>query len=379
MLGVAVVNVHPFANGLDNGNYNWNLAFPWFDRAAEYFVNLVFSHRSYPLLAFLLGVGLTLQASRWETVANARWHIVRRYCALLVIGVVHGVLLWPGEVLSAYALIVLILCLSGIVWTERRLRVAMGCALAICSVLTFTWLLSGLFGVSSTTSARACTPIPYVESSFAQTNWLMMIKVRAGEFLTLGLLAQILVPTVWAQIFIGIWAARREGFWQHLRAPSWHATWMQWLLATFCLGVMLEAYYGPRGGWMAEACPYISQAFFFEVAADLTSLVWPLIALTFWAQCAQRIYFGRIRQRLIAVGRAPVTMFIGQSLCFTVLFSNTLLGLHQHLGRLGTFSLAVMVYLTLAAWLDQCYHQRGRVAPGELLWRYLSGRSNTAK
>jgi uncharacterized protein len=374
MLGVAVVNVHAFANGLENGNYAWEAARIWYDRSAEFFVNIVFSHRSYPVLAFLLGIGLTLQISRADGVSDARARIVRRYLALLIIGVAHGILLWPGDVLAAYALIVLTLCSGGVTWTNRRLLTLAACVLLISILLLLSYVIGVMFvgddgrcGLGSTTAA-----------SFAQTSWRAALTMRAREYLQWGMLVQMFLPSIWAPVILGIWAARQDWFWQHLRSPSWRSAWMQWILAGFVIGVLLEAYAGPRGGWFAANCGGLPSALF-QVGSDLTTFLWPPIVLTLWAEVARGMHSGPIRQRLIAVGRAPISMFIGQSICFTVIFSNAFLGLHKHLGRFGTFALAVLVYLTVAAWIDQHYIQRGRIAPGERLWRRLSGTPNTAQ
>jgi uncharacterized membrane protein YeiB len=63
LLGVALVNVHAVARGWQS-HYALNLASHWGDVFAEYFVGVFFSHRSFPMLAFLFGAGIAMQWSR---------------------------------------------------------------------------------------------------------------------------------------------------------------------------------------------------------------------------------------------------------------------------------------------------------------------------
>ena len=71
-----------------------DLAHTAVDVVAEYAVAMLFIHRCYPLLAFLFGVGLAWQ---WQQLAERKVRRLRpRLWALLLIGVCHGLLLWPA-------------------------------------------------------------------------------------------------------------------------------------------------------------------------------------------------------------------------------------------------------------------------------------------
>ena len=121
LLGVALVNVHAFAV-IWAGNYALDLAANAGDVVAEYLVAVGFSHRSYPVLAFLFGAGLAMQ---WRHLPADRRHprdLRPRLWALLVMGVLHGLLLWPGEVLSSYAIVGVIAV--SLVDAEDRKRLA---------------------------------------------------------------------------------------------------------------------------------------------------------------------------------------------------------------------------------------------------------------
>src|SRR5580765_233271 len=75
------------------------------DEAASWFLWLFAEDKFYPLLSFLFGVGFSIQLAQSDSRANDFLAVYRRrLLALLLIGLVHGFLLWPGDILVRYAL-----------------------------------------------------------------------------------------------------------------------------------------------------------------------------------------------------------------------------------------------------------------------------------
>src|SRR5215831_2273328 len=71
---------------------------------------LLLESRFYSLLAFLFGIGFAIQLTRAESRGvDVRAMFCRRMAALLGIGIVHGMLIWRGDILTAYALVGLLL------------------------------------------------------------------------------------------------------------------------------------------------------------------------------------------------------------------------------------------------------------------------------
>src|SRR5215475_8976955 len=73
--------------------------------AASWFLWLFAEDKFYPLLSFLFGLGFSIQLAR---LASPSAHFlslyIRRLLVLLLIGLVHGLLVWPGDILVTYAL-----------------------------------------------------------------------------------------------------------------------------------------------------------------------------------------------------------------------------------------------------------------------------------
>ncbi|MDG5806687.1 DUF418 domain-containing protein [Streptomyces ossamyceticus] len=110
LFGILVVNLAFFASG-----YPFHLvADPahgsWLDDSAEFVVRLLFEMKFYLLFSFLFGYSFTLQLAAAERAgANFTTRFVRRLGGLFVLGGLHAVLLFHGDILTTYALLGLVL------------------------------------------------------------------------------------------------------------------------------------------------------------------------------------------------------------------------------------------------------------------------------
>ena len=136
MLGVALVNIHAFA-ATWSSLYGLDMARSVADVIAEVVNAMLFTHRSYPVLSFLFGAGLALQWSHLPEIARRPQQLRGRMWALLAIGVTHGLLLWPGDVLTTYAVVGLLIV--GLLNFDNR--VTLGVAVIVYT-LTFALYLS---------------------------------------------------------------------------------------------------------------------------------------------------------------------------------------------------------------------------------------------
>ena len=106
VFGILLVNIWGFAWGTLSLRYGTLPApAPWLDQAAIFLVAAFAEFKFYLIFAFLFGAGFALhtrslrqQLGGWPAAQGA---YKRRLRWLLLIGLLHGLLVWSGDVLSS--------------------------------------------------------------------------------------------------------------------------------------------------------------------------------------------------------------------------------------------------------------------------------------
>ena len=361
LLGVALVNVHAFA-AVWSSQYGLDLATSRADVVAEYAVAILFSHRSYPVLAFLFGVGLAWQ---WQRLPEGRPRpnaLRPRLWALLIIGGVHGLLLWPGDVLTTYAVMGLLL----VTLLKRSDGAILRFALGVYGLTSLLYVVLGAWMI-------AAPGVPFAAdrtaASFAATTWAGALAHHPGEYWQRGL-PQLLVSDFWAHTLLGLWAGRSGALLRFLMAPLARKPVVVIGAGLLVAGSLIELIAARHGGWNALS--------FNDVGSGLMTLaVLPATVGGLWlwltvaAIWSQRVD-STLKSLVIAAGRAPLTQFIGQSLVFALLFNKSFVGLYGELGRAAYSLIAIATYVLLCgfirAWLGSG-HAHG---PMEIVWRRLT-------
>ncbi len=104
LFGIVIVNVMGFAWPMEQG-YSDALLTPA-DRVADLAMSGLFLAKSYPLFSMMFGAGLAYQlasAQRRGVAAGPRYF--RRMLGLMVLGILHFVFFWMGDILMTYAVL----------------------------------------------------------------------------------------------------------------------------------------------------------------------------------------------------------------------------------------------------------------------------------
>lgn len=360
MLGVALVNVHAFA-ATWGSVYGLDLARTAWDVFAEYAIAISCTHRSYPVLAFLFGAGLALQWQRLPEHDRVPQRLHARLWALLAIGVGHGLMLWPGDILAAYAVVGLIV-VSALRVSTRSLLWWVGSLYGML-LLGYIALGVGLMASGDAVDAVRDSPASFAASSFAEA-----FRRRQSEFLERGL-AQLAVPDIWLHVLLGLWAGQTgalQRFIAYPRAGRWP------LIASivlFAAGTAIEIVGAQYGGWSSAKIDGFGEGLMAigVLPASVGAIGCLLAVAAFWADRQ-----GRVASFVVAAGRTPLTQFIGQSVIFALLFNHSMIGWYGELGRAAMSLIAIATYVLLCgfsrAWLVSG-HVHG---PMEMLWRRLT-------
>jgi uncharacterized protein len=298
--------------------------------------------KAYPVLAFLFGMGLALALRgarrRGASVPSALAQARRRLGLLLLLGVLHGLLLYFGDILTAYALCGL--TLMGALhepWQRlrKRIRRAWGWALFANLVLLALVALAVAAGMDLNEGAEERFALSRTVSEFLALNASAYLLMQVGSLL-------FALPLLRLCMLLGLAAARLRWF-SAARFATARLAWMRRLIWPAVLAngfyaglVVLERSSGAWGrlGWSDGLAPWIG---------PLGGAAWVL-----WL--VQRWQSGGLRplQALQPLGQRTLSLYVGHSLLCVVLFSG--IGLQLHLGTVGLLFWALGLW-TSALWL----------------------------
>lgn len=374
LLGVFLVNMLFFATPMD---LHFLRPFaehphPWLIRAVACLVQ----GKSYTLFSFLFGLGFALQMERLEARGDdGPRRFRRRLLVLLGLGLVHGVLIWAGDILAVYAVLGFLL----LPFRGREHRTVLRWAFGLLGALTFAFLLLGLLflaysrmdpagaakaalaqrteletGIRASLQAYAHGPFPAL---FRQR----LLDLGHNYGLTLALSGHLL-----GMFLLGLWTGRRGVF----RDPAAHAPLLGWLSTWgLALGLLMNGLYTwlMGGGMPGPLNPLglLAMALYLPGSSLLCLAYGAVIlrSLTRWP--------GSWVRHLAAPGRMALTCYLLHAVVFTLVFNAYGLGLYGQVDLPRALFMALGLWLLLiplcGAWL-----RHFRLGPAEWLWRSLT-------
>jgi len=354
------------------------------DRALQWIQNNLIEERFYTLLILLFGVGFGIQLTRATAAGrDLRATYYRRAGALLAIGIVHGTLVWRGDILTMYALAAFALVMFRTA-TPRQVLVA----------VLVLWFLGPLLVREAMQVAGLRVMLPgnagETVQVYAHGNWWAIEQARVRGFLQwfgrwgLGTYVNVL-----AAFLLGLWTVKTGWLRRIFGEPR---ITRRLLLVALILGLIGYARWAwgdalwPRAqtpASLAPAFPYpnfqremLRQTVFRIFTWDVlgSSLVYACLLLLWW----QRPSGQRALRPLAATGRMALTTYLTQSVVCTLLFYSYGLGWYGSVSYTGMLLITLVLFaLQMAAsswWLAR--HEYG---PMERLWRRLTYGSDPSR
>jgi uncharacterized protein len=344
------------------------------DTAVQFAIGWLASGKFLSSLAILFGIGAAMIAARAHAAGESpRPLLARRYAWLMLFGLAHMLLLYPGDILFIYGLTGTIL----LAFVNLRLRTIVTAAAALLAFYSLTGVRYARLYAYSVSAAVDEGGEPSIDplnelrgrsiETFGQGSYADIVSVHAEHALTLQGYQVAALPWILALFMIG-YAVGRSGFLTELRARRGVLR----LLAIVGIGAGLAANIavgvgGPLGAYAGTIDPHAIETL---VAATLgQALGAPLLAIGYL--CALTLYClarGPIRP-LAAVGRMALTAYLLQS----ALALSVIAGLRLYDNLTTVSSLLVVagiwaVLLVLCPW----WLRHFQFGPVEWLWRSLS-------
>ncbi|NYF16649.1 uncharacterized protein HDC37_001474 [Microbacterium sp. AK009] len=332
LAGIVVVNA-PFLAVSNDGLYG-DLSSP-LDQIAAFLVVMLAQGKFYLLFAFLFGYSAHLMMpaarDRSEDFRRQRTRFLRRLLGLFVLGAIHAVFIFIGDILMGYAVIGLALVLL----ISRSSRAILIAAICVCSAGLI--ILSALMAFASS-SAPATGGFVGDASALDAALRGGFLEGAAGRLQALpdALAFQAIVnlPLALGMFLLGLVAARAGILATPERFPR---LWRRLKIAAVTLGV-------PGGivaGWLvvfgdgSELTATASIAIGFGTA--------PALAAGYLAVAASAS--SRVLSLAAPAGRMSLTGYLGESVVFAAIFCGWGLGLF------GEVPVWAAVLIGLAVWV----------------------------
>ena len=354
LLGIAIVNIQYFSISTFNGAESLDLTKPE-NGSVAFIVWALFQAKFYLLFAFLFGYSAhyVIQSEK-----SNRRRFVGRNIGLLLIGAIHFSFFFHGDILFLYGALGLLL-LAYYFRKEKTLKVWIW-IIYILTTLMFVAisafaLLGEFFLASKGKTLPADEYVDVLDVALRNGNFFEAAAARVELWLIFapqGLLLQ--GPLVLAAFMLGVLVARRGGLAENL-SPKLMKNYAIWGL-TLGLGFQLVGAYLLLASSSSESYGlslYLAGLTLNVMTAPLMSagLVGGLWLLS------QRFKF----TTLSAAGRHSLSIYLGQSLVFSTLFSAWGFGLFEQISLLGVVLIATATWLGLAvlAELNLKFRSRG--------------------
>jgi len=340
LFGIAVVNVvgfaQPFTSGFHNGGLDTSA-----DQVAHGAVSLLFLMKSYPLFSMMFGAGLSYQLLSAERAGrDFAPRYFRRMTALIVLGILHFIFFWIGDILLTYGLLgCLLFALRG---ASVKVLVRTGIVLiALNTVLLLSF--AGLIWAGETYAPEVMAGAGYAEmdaealAAFGQGNFWDAALYRL-ELLPFVLPSVILQQgiSVFGFFCFGL-AAVKAGVIDQPRAPIWKLSRRVFLpigLAGSALGAWI----------LLNASSSVDSAYVFGSSVIMAFSAFSALGYAGLIAAVSGSAAGPIRRFFANAGSASLTAYLLQSVIFSLVF--TAYGFDQF-GRMGAAE-AILVAAAVA-------------------------------
>ncbi len=376
LLGILLMNIEAFAGPMMEALTGLNPALTGADRVADAAIYLLVQGKFYTLFSLLFGMGFAVMSQRAEA-RGQDFAVVylRRSGVLLLIGVIHAVLIWSGDILITYAL------LSFFLLAFRHLPPKWLPWLAIAAYLVPSGLMLALGALGSAMQldpgaaqnwnaemARMASQMAALneaqQQAYGAGTYLQAVAQRAADtgFMLTNL--PMMGPMVFAMFLFGAWFVKSGAIAEPERFPRLFAC-LRWVALPLGLACMLLSFRAHPT--LQFDVIHLGTAMAF-VGSSIGSL---LIAMGYMAWIVRISRAGRALHWLAPAGRMALTNYLMQSIVCTLFFYGYGLGWFEQVPRAWQVVFAIALFLLQVAW-SHLWLSRFRFGPAEWVWRSLT-------
>ena len=379
LLGILMVNMPVFNSPM--GAMIGDLSL-WTDPAnmgAAWVIDFFFHGKFYVLFSLLFGIGFYyFMRKADEAGAGVIGVFRRRLLILLLIGALHVLLLWYGDILVIYALFGFIMT-----WFRNKSnRFVLTWAIIFLLIpLAFTAMFYGVINMAMDQPEAGAA----LEAGFRESELQFMVLAdRALQDYSSGSYSEILrmrlteysyiwggiftfFPTVLSMFLLGLFAGRKG----YLENTTKHLSFFKkllWISLPFAIaGNWLIATYAPLASHIEPSMDLLIMQTGFSAGGPATAFVYVSL-FVLWLHCGCGLW---IAQKFAMAGRMALTNYLTQSIICTTIFYSYGLGLYGKVDYVYGILLTIVIFMVQLAWSDY-WLRHFRFGPFEWAWRSLT-------
>ena len=379
LLGILMVNMPVFNSPMATLIGDMSLWTDPANMAARWVIDFFFHGKFYVLFSLLFGIGFYYFMRKADEAGGGIINLFRRRLLfLLLIGALHVLLLWYGDILLIYALF-------GFIMTWFRNKSDRSVLIWAIVFLLIPLVFTGLFY----SAVKMAMDIPEVgaelEAGFREgEQQFMALADRAMHVYSSGSFSEIMrirlteysyvlggiftfFPTVLSMFLLGLFAARKG----YLENTTRHLSFFRKLclvsLPFAIAGNWLIATYAPMASHIEPSRELLIMQAGFSVGGPATAFVY-ISLFVFWLRCECGQWLVR---KLAMTGRMALTNYLTQSIICTTIFYSYGLGLYGKMNFIYGILLTVVIFAIQLAWSDY-WLRHFRFGPFEWVWRSLT-------
>ncbi len=376
LLGILMVNIASFKSPAELG-----IGFRAIGGAADWWmkglVSALFEGKFYPIFSFLFGLGFALQMARLEARGVSFVPLyLRRMLVLALIGILHAVLIWEGDILLPYAVMGLILLLFrrcstralllwvGMIWLAQFL--CCGGTVGLFSLMArIPEARQGFEAGDREMRVSFKKAAEQAYRFYGQGSYGEALRFRLRQWGTLLLVYLAMFPNLLLCFLMGLYCGRVGVFEAPHRYTRW---WIGIALAGWLLGLPLNLLYAREVLEQAREASmkglmtmmWLNLSFGVVLAAGYVATF-----LLLW----ERI--GRWLTPIACAGRMALTNYLAQSVAGALVFYGYAVGYYGKVGLTTAIAGVVLFYL-LQVVISTLWLKRFAYGPMEWVWRSLT-------
>jgi uncharacterized protein len=376
LLGILLMNIEAMVGPLHSALTGLDPTLTGADRWVDAAIYALVQGKFYTLFSLLFGMGFAVMMRRADTAGRPFAALyLRRTFGLLLIGTVHMLVVWSGDILMIYALLSLAL-----LWgfrrkaTQKLPRWGIGLFLVPAVLMLLLGTLSGLARLDPQAAveitkqetaqlAEMARMVAAQRAAYGGEDYLAAIAQRRDDMLAVLGLLPFFAWQVLGMFVLGLWFVRSGAIerpddfprlYRRLRYVALPLG-LAMMLASLALEPTLDGRMGFRSGGAAAL------AWSANLLMCLGYLAWIMRGLQS-ATWAPRLGV------LAPAGRMALTNYLAQSVIGTLVFYGYGLGWFEQLARAWQVPFVLAVFALQVAW-SHWWLARFRYGPAEWLWR----------